>query len=155
MSPHHAHVDLLGKDIGVDVDANWNRLIPSDKRTREYLSNLWNDLVPEIARIQDAARRHVVIWEGVGFAIGIAIVAGCGLAVIQRRRRLASYSPRAAALVQRHNRVLRRALILAGVATVLGVHSLALDVFSRRTTTPWPAARSSPAPPWKAWRSTA
>jgi hypothetical protein len=129
VSPYHAHVALIGKDIGVDVDADWNRLIPSDRRTRDYLTNLWHDPVPEIARIQDAARHHVVFWGGVGFAIGTALVAGCGIALIQRRRRLASYSPRDAALVQGHNRVLRRALILAGVATVLGAHSLALDVY--------------------------
>ena len=49
VSPYHAHVALIGKDIGVDVDADWNRLIPSDKRTRDYLTNLWNDPVPEIA----------------------------------------------------------------------------------------------------------
>jgi hypothetical protein len=54
VSPEHAHVSLMGKDIGVDVDADWNRLIPSDRRTREYLANLWNDPAPEIARIQDA-----------------------------------------------------------------------------------------------------
>ena len=38
VSPYHAHVALIGKDIGVDVDADWNRLIPSDKRTRDYLT---------------------------------------------------------------------------------------------------------------------
>jgi hypothetical protein len=122
-------VALIGKDIGVDVDADWNRLIPSDKRTREYLANLWNDPAPEIARIQDAARRHVVIWGGVGLAGGIALVAGCGLALIQRRRRLASYSPQDAMLVQRHNQTLRRSLTLAAITTVLVVHIIAFDAY--------------------------
>ena len=42
-------------DIGVDVDADWNRLIPSDERTRQYLVALWDDPTPQIGRIQDAA----------------------------------------------------------------------------------------------------
>ena len=28
----HAHIEVIGKNIGVDVDADWNRLIPSDKK---------------------------------------------------------------------------------------------------------------------------
>jgi hypothetical protein len=41
---------------------------------------------------------------------------------------LASYSPRDAVLVQRHNRVLRRTLTIAAVVALLGAHSIALDV---------------------------
>src|SRR5690349_9956016 len=58
----HAHVGFLGKDIGVDVDADWNRLIPSDKQTRAYLTALWDDPTPQIGRLQDAARRHLLLW---------------------------------------------------------------------------------------------
>ena len=129
VSPEHAHLHLISKDVGLDVDADWNRLIPRDKRTRGYLADLWNDPVPEIARIQDTARRHVAICAGVGFAFGTALVASSWLALIQRRRSLASYSPRDAALVRRHNRGLRRGLAVAGATTVLGVHSLALIVY--------------------------
>ena len=39
----HAHIDVLDLDVGVDVDADWNQLIPSDKRTRAYLTALWDD----------------------------------------------------------------------------------------------------------------
>src|SRR5262245_44970082 len=35
--PEHAHVGILGLNVGVDISADWNRLIPSDKQTRQYL----------------------------------------------------------------------------------------------------------------------
>src|SRR3954454_13855615 len=31
--PEHAHLGLLDTDLGVDISANWNQLIPSDKQT--------------------------------------------------------------------------------------------------------------------------
>ncbi len=51
--PEHAHVGLLGIDVGVDISANWNQLIPSDKQTRQYLIALWDDPKPEIERIRE------------------------------------------------------------------------------------------------------
>ena len=39
--PEHAHLGLLGTNVGVDISANWNQLIPSDKQTRQYLIALW------------------------------------------------------------------------------------------------------------------
>ena len=78
----HAHLDVIGKDVGVDVDADWNQLIPSDRRTRAYLTALWDDPTPQIGRLQDAARRHVVFWSGAGFLAGSSWsrdVTGAGL----------------------------------------------------------------------------
>ena len=41
--PEHAHIGLLDKNVGVDISADWNKLIPSDKQTRQYLVALWDD----------------------------------------------------------------------------------------------------------------
>src|SRR5215207_1616351 len=108
--PEHAHIDVLGKDIGVDVDADWNRLIPSDEQTRAYLAALWEDPTPQIGRIQDAARRHVIVWAGGGFGAGLAAVVGLWGGLAYRRRRLGGYRPEDAHLVRRHNRRLRWSL---------------------------------------------
>ena len=56
--PDHAHIGVLDTDVGVDVSADWNRLIPSDRQTRQYLQALWDDPQPEIIRIQRAARGY-------------------------------------------------------------------------------------------------
>ena len=89
--PDHAHVEVIGKDIGVDVDADWNRLIPSDERTRAYLDGAVGR--PDSADRPSPGRRapHVWSWSGVGFLAGAAVVGlgvwsglayrrlGCGL----------------------------------------------------------------------------
>ena len=127
--PEHAHVGVLGKDIGVDVDADWNRLIPSDQQTRAYLTALWEDPTPQIGRIQDAARRHVLVWAGSGFGAGLVVVAGLWGGLAYRRRRLASYPPEEAAVVRRHNRRLRTSLAVVGTAALVAVDVAAVDVW--------------------------
>ena len=123
--PQHEH--LAGRPVGVDVDADWNRLVPSDKPTRRYLAGLWENPRPAIHLIAVTARRHLVLWGVGGFVAGaLAVGAVVGLAW-QRRRRLASYSPEQAALVSRHNRRLRVTLVVCGV-----VVALALDVAAAR-----------------------
>src|SRR3954468_20307554 len=32
--PEHAHIGVLDTDVGVDISADWNQLIPSDRQTR-------------------------------------------------------------------------------------------------------------------------
>ncbi len=127
--PEHAHVDAIGKDIGVDVDADWNRLIPSDERTRQYLVALWDDPTPQIGRIQDAARRYVVVWSIVGFVAGAAVVGGIGLFLRFRRRRLQGLPPEQARLVQRYNRRLRLTLSVFGIALLVALDGLALRIY--------------------------
>jgi hypothetical protein len=127
--PDHAHVGVIGKDIGVDVDADWNQLIPSDKRTRAYLTALWDDPTPQIGRIQDAARRHVLFWSATGFVTGVVVVAGLWAGLAYRRRRLRGYPPDQADLVRRHNRRLRGALAVVGTAALLAVDVVAVRVF--------------------------
>ena len=39
----HKKVGVLNKDVGVDISADWNKLIPTDKKTRKYLVALWDD----------------------------------------------------------------------------------------------------------------
>jgi hypothetical protein len=127
--PDHEHVDVLDKDIGVDVDADWNRLIPSDKRTRAYLTALWDDPTPQIGRLQDAARRHVAFWSGAGFAAGLAAAVGTWAALAYRTHRLRGYPPEQANLVRRHNRRLRGALAVVATAAVLAVDVVAVRVY--------------------------
>ena len=127
--PEHAHLDLIDKDVGVDVDGDWNRLIPSDKRTRAYLTALWDDPQPQIGRLQDAARRHVTFWGGAGFLAGVVVVAGVWSGLAFRRRRLRGYPPEQAELVRRHNRRLRGALAVVGTAALLAVDVVAVRVY--------------------------
>jgi len=127
--PEHAHIDVLDKDVGVDVDADWNRLIPSDKRTRAYLTALWEDPTPQIGRLRDAARRHVLFWSSTGFLAGVASVAGVWSGLAYRRHRLRGYPPEQADLVRRHNRRLRGALAGVGTAALLAVDVVGVRIY--------------------------
>jgi hypothetical protein len=124
----HGRVPLIGKDVGVDIEADWNSLIPSDKGTRRYLTALWDDPAPELTRIQDAAREYLIEWSLVGFGVGACLVGGVLLVLRHRRRRLHGYTPEQERLVLDHNRRLRRTLAAAAVALVVVV-----DAFGTRT----------------------
>ncbi|MGA8246054.1 MAG: hypothetical protein WB797_04055 [Nocardioides sp.] len=125
----HAHVGALGLDVGVDISADWNRLIPSDKQTRKYLIALWDDPRPEISRIQDAARAYLAQWSLIGLLSGAVASGGVAVLLRERRRRLAAYSPEQAAFVSAHNRRLRIGLIAAGVAGALALDGLGLATY--------------------------
>src|SRR3569623_858881 len=86
--PEHGHA--LGSDVGVDISADWNQLIPSDKATRRYIEALWDDPRPEIGRIQDAARTYVVRWALDGIGAGVLITVGVTDVWWLRRHRLAA-----------------------------------------------------------------
>src|SRR3954468_8948612 len=105
--PEHAHVGLLGTDVGVDISADWNQLIPSDKQTRQYLIALWDDPQPEIERIRRAARDYVITWGLIGFLVGAVASGGVALLLRDRQRRLAAYTPEQRDLVLAHNHRLR------------------------------------------------
>ena len=125
--PQHEH--LAGKPVGVDVDADWNRLVPSDKPTRRYLAGLWENPSPAIHAIAVTARRHLLLWGLGWFVVGaLAVGAVVGLAW-QRRRRLSSYTPEQAELVSRHNRRLRLTLVVTGVVLALALDAVAARVW--------------------------
>ena len=130
--PEHAHVGVLGTDVGVDISADWNRLIPSDKQTRQYLIALWDDPKPEIERIRRAARDHVVTWSLIGFLSGAVVAGGIAVLVRERERRLAAYTPEQRELVQAHNRRLRTGLVGAGVAGALALDAAGLATYLHR-----------------------
>jgi hypothetical protein len=127
--PEHAHVKALGKDIGVDVDADWNRLIPSDKQTRAYLTALWDDPRPQIGRLQDAARSYLILWGSVGFGSGLVALAALWGGLAYRRRRLARLPADDAAVVRRHNRRLRWSLAVVASAALVAMDVAAVDVW--------------------------
>lgn len=129
--PQHARLSAVGLDVGLDVDANWNNLVPSDKQTRTYLTTLWENPQPAIDLIERAARRHLLVWATTGFLVGLGAELAVVLVLRQRRRRLATYSPEQAAFVERHNRRLRRTLLAGGIAAALVVDVLALQVYLR------------------------
>ncbi|HEX3223998.1 MAG TPA: hypothetical protein VHR35_15650 [Nocardioides sp.] len=130
--PEHTRLPVVGIDVGVDVSADWNRLIPSDKQTRQYLVALWDDPAPEIDRIRAAARAHVIEWGLVGLLVGALVVGGAGLAVRERRARLACYTAEEAALVSAHNRRLRVVVTAGAAALALFVDALGLSVLLHR-----------------------
>jgi hypothetical protein len=123
----HSHV--LGKDIGVDISADWNRLIPSDKQTRRYLVALWNDPQPEIDRIRGAARNYLVEWGAFGLIAGLLVSGGVLIGLRERRRRLAGYEPGIAEAVRAHNRRMRVALATLGTVGALVVDGLGLATY--------------------------
>jgi hypothetical protein len=130
--PEHTRLPVVGIDVGVDVSADWNRLIPSDKQTRQYLVALWDDPAPEIARIRAAARTYVIEWGLVGLLTGAVAVGAAALAVRERRTRLARYTPEQAALVSAHNRRLRVAVTAVAASLALAVDAAGLVVFLHR-----------------------
>jgi hypothetical protein len=130
--PEHAHLGLLGVDVGVDISADWNQLIPSDKQTRQYLVALWDDPQPEIERIREAARDYVITWSLIGFLAGAVAAGGVAVLVRERRRRLASYTPEQRELVVEHNRWLRAGVVGAGVAGALVLDAVGLATYLSR-----------------------
>ena len=130
--PEHTRLPVVGLDVGVDISADWNRLIPSDKQTRSYLIALWDDPDPEIDRIRAAARAYVIEWAVVGLLAGLLAVGGVALAVRDRRMRMARYTPQEAALVSAHNRRLRLAVTAGAAALALLVNGLGLSVLLHR-----------------------
>jgi hypothetical protein len=141
------HEQLAGKEVGVDVDADWNQVVPSDKVTRGYLVSLWENPLPAIHRIADAARRHLLLWGLGGFVAGALAVAGVVGLAWQRRRRLAGYRPDQARFVSRHNRRLRLTLVVTGVVVALALDGLAVRVWlheDHRTLVADPIFRGTP-----------
>jgi hypothetical protein len=130
--PEHAHIGVLDTDVGVDVSADWNRLIPSDKQTRQYLQALWDDPQPEIIRIQRAARGYLVGWSLAGFLTGAVVACGVALLLHERRRRLAAYPPEQAELIAAHNRRLRRGVVGAAVVGALALDGAGLAIYLDR-----------------------
>ena len=128
--PQYARLPLLGKPVGVDIDANFTLLVPSDKDTRTYLTSLWENPEPAIGRIKDTARRHVLVWAAIGFTTGLVLDGAVLLLRVRRRVTLAGYPTEQAELIDAYNRPLRRGAIAAGVAAVL-----ALDIAAARTYT--------------------
>jgi hypothetical protein len=130
--PEHAQVRALRLDVGVDIDADWNRLIPSDRQTRQYLTALWEDPRPEISRIQGAAKAYVVQWSLIGFLAGGVVSGGVAVVLRERRRRLATYTPEQAALLSDYNHRLRTSLVVAGVVGALLLDGLGLATLLHR-----------------------
>ena len=130
--PEHTHVGALGIDVGVDISADWNRLIPSDRQTRQYLIALWNDPRPEIERIRRAARDYVVTWSLIGFLAGAVVSGGVALLIRERRTRLATYSSEQRDLVIAHNRRLRMGVVAAGTSAALALDAVGLATVLHR-----------------------
>lgn len=121
--PEHAHVGLfgVGTDVGLDLSVDWNRLIPQDKQTRVYLTQLFDDPTPAMAAIRDTAKTYVVRWAVVGLAGVLLAEVVVALLVLQRRRRLADLPPEIAAAVAAHNVRLRLSMAAIGTAAAVGV----------------------------------
>ena len=127
--PEHARVPVLGKDVGVDLDANWNQIIPSNKQTRRYLISLWDDPDPQVDRIASAARAHLLHWGLLGLGAGTATVVVTWLALRRRRTKLAGYPEADADLIRGHNRRLRVTAAAVGIASMIGAEALAVHVY--------------------------
>jgi hypothetical protein len=127
--PEHAHIDVIDRDVGVDISADWNSLLPSDKRTRQYLTALWEDPAPQIDRLRQAARRHLLVWSLTGAGTGAFAIGALWLALGLRRRRLRSYHPEDVALLVTYNRRLRVGLTVLGAVVLVGIHAAAVGIY--------------------------
>lgn len=123
--PEHARIPVLGKDIGLDIDADWNRVIPQDEQTRRYLTELWDDPAPAMERIRSAAMRYLLGWGLIGFGSILALEVITLVMLRQRRRKLATYSLADAELVRAHNARLRAVGAAFGVALIVLMDVLA------------------------------
>ena len=132
--PEHAHVGALGVgvDVGLDLSLDWNRLIPQDKQTRGYLTQLFDDPTPAMAEIRDSARTYIVRWAAIGFAGVLLVEVVVTLLVRQRRRRLAALPPPVAEAVAAHNARLRASAVALGAVAVLALHALAVQTLAHR-----------------------
>ncbi|GAB7002680.1 hypothetical protein JCM18899A_01510 [Nocardioides sp. AN3] len=127
--PEHGHVALLGvgKDLGLDLSADWNNLIPQDKQTRAYLTQLFDDPTPAMAEIRDAATDHIVRWASIGFAGVLLVEVAAVLLVRQRRRKLAALDRALAMAVSAHNARLRASVATLGAVALVSVYAVAVQ----------------------------
>jgi hypothetical protein len=132
--PEHAHVGVgrVGTDVGLDLSLDWNRLIPQDKQTRAYLTQLFDDPAPAIHLIRDTVRSFLLRWAAVGFATVLLLELVAVWLSRRRRRRLAALPPDVAAAVDAHNAGLRMAAAGVGVLAVLAVHVVAVQTLVHR-----------------------
>ncbi|GAA1947292.1 hypothetical protein GCM10009798_02930 [Nocardioides panacihumi] len=130
--PEHGHVGVLGvgTDIGLDLSLDWNRLIPQDKQTRAYVTQLFDDPRPAMSEVREAAQAYVVRWAALGAAGVVIVEVGVALLVLQRRRKLAALPPDLAEAVAAHNARLRGALAAVAAVAVLTLHALAVQTLS-------------------------
>jgi hypothetical protein len=132
--PEHAHLGArgVGIDIGLDLSLDWNRLIPQDKQTRGYLTQLFDDPTPAMAEIRDAARTYVVRWASIGFAGVLLIEIVVVLLARQRRRRLDALPPPVAEAVVAHNARLRASGVALGAVAAIALNVLAVQTLAHR-----------------------
>lgn len=119
--PEHytLHLGPLSLDVGVDVGVDWNRLVPQDKQTRQYLVEMFDDPAPAEAAIRSAARRHVATWAAVGAATVAVIEVASWLVIRRRRRKLSNLPADVRAVVVDHNALLRRVLGVGAALTLI------------------------------------
>jgi hypothetical protein len=132
--PEHAHVGVgaVGTDVGLDLSLDWNRLIPQDKQTRAYLTQLFDDPAPAIDLIRGAVRTYLLRWMTVGFAGVLLVELVIGWLVRRRGRRLAGLPVAVAAAVAEHNAGLRVAVTTVAALAVLTLHVLAVQTLAHR-----------------------
>ena len=128
--PEHAHV--LGEDIGVDIGVDWNDVIPQNKQTRQYLTQLWDDPQPAMAAIKSTATRHIVTWAAIGFGIVLFFEIGDTFVVRWRRRRLAAYPDEVASAIHGHMWPERAVVVGSAVALLVALEATAVGVVAHR-----------------------
>lgn len=130
--PEHARLGVgkVGRDVGLDLSVDWNRVIPQDKQTRAYLGQLFDDPAPAMAEIRRVARAYVVRWAAVGFGGVLAVELVGALLVLQRRRRLRLLPPDVARAVAAHNARLRATVVAVCALTLVALHVGAVRVLA-------------------------
>jgi hypothetical protein len=132
--PEHAHLGVgrFGVDVGLDLGIDWNSLIPQDKRTRAYLTQLFDDPTPAMAKIRHTAAVFVVRWAAIGFGAVLLVEVAALLLVRRRRSRLAALPPDVAGAVAAFDARLRISATAVGAVAVVAVNALAVQTLVDR-----------------------
>jgi hypothetical protein len=98
------HKTILGKDIGLQIDADLNNFVPQNKQQRTALQELWQDPAPAVERIQAAGVDYIKKWGGGGAAGGLVIFGIAAGIALSERHKQRKYTPEELALLRTHNR---------------------------------------------------
>lgn len=116
--PMHARV--LGRDVGLNVSANWKSLTPTNKGARSAMKGLWEDPKPEVDRIQAAAQDYMIERGCYGALGALSLEALVGGLVLAQRRKYQGYDERRARETREHNHLWKIAGFTAGSLVVAG-----------------------------------